>query len=89
MNTRTERARDDARERGTKEEERKGPAFLFICHTLLPGSSSTLALDGRRFESAISRRARKLRRLDHSEAGLEKATVLAPPDAFIFSLRPS
>jgi len=34
MNTRTERARDDARERGTKEDERKGPAFLFIRHTL-------------------------------------------------------
>lgn len=41
--------------------------------------------DGRRFESAISRRTRKLRRLDHSER-VRKRAVLAP-GAFIFSLR--
>lgn len=60
-------------------------AFLFIRHALFFLDPSTSALDGRRFESAISRRARKLRRLDHSEAELEKAAVLLPLlDVYLF-----
>lgn len=55
-----------------------------------PATSRSSAM-GRRFESAISRRTRKLRRLDHSKC-VRKKTVLVPggPDAFIFfSLRDS
>lgn len=66
---------DGARE----EEEGKGPFFLSATRS----SSCCRILNvgfrwQRRFESAISRRARKLRRLDHSEAGLEKAMILVP-----------
>lgn len=88
MNTRTERARDDTRERRIEREEQEGSFFLFIRHALFFLDPSMSALDGRRFESAISRRVRKLHRLDHSEAGLEKAVLVPLPDAFIFSLRP-
>lgn len=60
--------------RGRNERNERGLPF-YPPRALLPGDPSTSALNGRRFESAISRRARKLRRLDHSQAGLEKAAA--------------
>lgn len=68
MNTRTERERVREGEERKEENARDEPFFLFACRALfffLDLSTSALD-DGRRFESAISRRTRKLCRLDHS-----------------------
>lgn len=64
-----DRAREGARRRGTEGRERARGAFLFIrafFFFFFLDLSTSPPDDGRRFESAISRRTRKLCRLDHS-----------------------
>lgn len=63
-----DRASEGARRRGTEGRERARGAFLFIraLYFFFLDLSTSAPDDGRRFESAISRRTRKLCRLDHS-----------------------